>query len=43
MRRWLRKVVFTRENFLALMLALLLIVILIFAVDTSPTWIYQGF
>ena len=43
MGRWLRKVVLTRENFLALVLALLLIVILIFAVDTSPTWIYQGF
>ena len=42
-RRWLREVVFTRENFLALVLALMLIVILIFAADSSPTWIYQGF
>ena len=35
--------VFNRENFLALMLALILIALVIFAVDTSPTWIYQGF
>ncbi|HEX8991598.1 MAG TPA: hypothetical protein VF784_07945 [Anaerolineales bacterium] len=35
--------VFTRENLLALLFALLLLVILIFASDTTPTWIYQGF
>jgi lipopolysaccharide/colanic/teichoic acid biosynthesis glycosyltransferase len=35
--------VFTRENFLALMLALILIALVIFTADTSPTWIYQGF
>jgi len=40
---WFQRHVFTRENFLALLLAVMLIVILIFAVDTSPTWIYQGF
>ena len=43
MRRWLQKAIFTRENLLALLLALALIAIIIFTVDTSPTWIYQGF
>ena len=42
MRRLLG-VIFTRENVLALLLALLFVVILIFTVDTSATWIYQGF
>lgn len=32
-----------RENLLALLLALLLVTLVIFTVDTSPTWIYQGF
>jgi len=35
--------IFTRENLLALMLALILIALVIFTADTSPTWIYQGF
>ncbi len=35
--------VFTRENLLALLLALLLVALVVFTVDTSPTWIYQGF
>ena len=35
--------ILTRENLLALLLALLLVAILIFASDTTPTWIYQGF
>ena len=39
----IRDVIFTRENFLAMMLALILIALVIFTVDTSPTWIYQGF
>ena len=39
----IRNSIFTRENFLALMLALILIAVVIFTVDTSPTWIYQGF
>ncbi len=39
----IRDAIFTRENFLALMLALILIALLIFTADTSPTWIYQGF
>jgi hypothetical protein len=37
------KAIFNRENFLALMLALILVALVIFTIDTSPTWIYQGF
>jgi hypothetical protein len=42
----LRKIwgaVFNRENWLALLLALILIALVIFTADTSSTWIYQGF
>ncbi len=39
----LRRSIFNRENLLALILALLLIALVIFTADTSPTWIYQGF
>ncbi len=39
----IRDAVFTRENFLALMLALILLALVIFAADTSSVWIYQGF
>ncbi|HTP03420.1 MAG TPA: hypothetical protein VMJ64_18745 [Anaerolineales bacterium] len=35
--------IFNRENLLALLLALILIALVIFTADTSPTWIYQGF
>lgn len=35
--------VFTRENLLALLLALILVALVIFTADTTPTWIYQGF
>jgi hypothetical protein len=35
--------IFTRENLLALLLALILLALVIFTADTSPTWIYQGF
>ncbi len=42
MRRILQRI-FTRENLLALLLALILIALVIFTADTSPTWIYQGF
>jgi len=35
--------VFTRENLLALLLALILIALVIFAANTTPAWIYQGF
>jgi len=34
---------FSRENLLALLLCLILIALVIFTADTSPTWIYQGF
>ena len=37
------QVIFTRENVLALLLCLILIALVIFTADTSPTWIYQGF
>ena len=39
----LSKTLFTRENLLALLLCLILIALVIFTADTSPTWIYQGF
>ena len=37
------EIVFTRENLLAVLLCLILIALVIFTADTSPTWIYQGF
>ena len=37
------KRIFTSENLLALLLCLLLIALVIFTADSSPTWIYQGF
>ena len=37
------RVLFTRENLLAILLCLILIALVIFTADTSPTWIYQGF
>jgi len=39
----LLQAIFTRENLLALLLCLILITLVIFTADTSPTWIYQGF
>ncbi|HUG33274.1 MAG TPA: hypothetical protein VMJ90_00790 [Anaerolineales bacterium] len=36
-------IVFSRENVLAILLCLILIALVIFTADTSPTWIYQGF
>jgi len=39
----LSQVLFTRENLLAVLLCLILIALVIFTADTSPTWIYQGF
>ncbi len=35
--------IFNRENLLALLLALILFVLILLTIDTSPTWIYQGF
>jgi hypothetical protein len=39
----LTRILFTRENLLAVLLCLILIALVIFTADTSPTWIYQGF
>ena len=39
----LYKIIFTRENLLALLLCIILIALVIFTADSSPTWIYQGF
>lgn len=33
----------TRENFLAILICLMIIAILILTTDQSPQWIYQGF
>ena len=43
MMKRLYHMVFNRENFLALMLALILVALVIFTAGASPTWIYQGF
>jgi hypothetical protein len=43
MIRRLLAMIFSRENGLALLLAILLVLIIIFGIDSSPTWIYQGF
>lgn len=42
MKRMIR-ILFTRENLLAVLLCLIMIALIIFTADTSPTWIYQGF
>ncbi len=39
----LSETLFTLENLLAVLLCLILIALVIFTADTSPTWIYQGF
>jgi hypothetical protein len=33
----------SRENYYALLLFLIVVGLLLFTADTSPTWIYQGF
>jgi hypothetical protein len=43
MFRRLIGLILTRENLLALALAILLLLVLIFGIDSAPTWIYQGF
>jgi hypothetical protein len=35
--------IFNRENFLALLVCLILIALVIFTADSAPLWIYQGF
>jgi hypothetical protein len=37
------KWIFSRENCLALIVCLILILLTIFTADTTPSWIYQGF
>ena len=37
------KRLFSRENLLSFLLCLILIALVIFTADSSPTWIYQGF
>jgi hypothetical protein len=37
------KRIFSRENLLALLFCLVLVLLVIFTADTTPTWIYQGF
>jgi hypothetical protein len=39
MARWL----FSRENWLAVVLCLVLIALVILTADQTPQWIYQGF
>jgi hypothetical protein len=41
-RRFLR-LLLGPENLLALGLGILLILVVVFGSDTTPTWIYQGF
>ena len=37
------KSIFSRENFWALILALVVATLVIFTASSAPTWIYQGF
>jgi len=37
------KRIFSRENMLALALALIVIALIVFTADVTPNWIYQGF
>ena len=37
------KRIFSRENMLALALALIVIALIVFTADVTPQWIYQGF
>ena len=35
--------IFSRENMLAFLLALIVTALVIFTADVTPSWIYQGF
>jgi hypothetical protein len=35
--------IFSRENLIALLLALLILSLIIVTTDSAPQWIYQGF
>jgi hypothetical protein len=37
------KRILSRENLLAFLFCMILIALVIFTADSSPTWIYQGF
>jgi len=39
----MRRRIFSRENFFALLLALFIIILIIMMTDSTPQWIYQGF
>ena len=41
-KKMLRKI-FSRENLIALMLSILILLVIILSADTEPQWIYQGF
>jgi len=41
--KFLKDHVFTYENLLALIFALILIAVIIFTTKPPPSWIYQGF
>jgi hypothetical protein len=41
--KFLRKYIFTLENLLAFVFAIIVILLLIFTTKTPPSWIYQGF
>lgn len=43
MKTFLHTHLWTRENALALILALILVALVVFTADLAPTWIYQGF
>ena len=40
--RWVR-MLFSRENVFALVLALIVLLVIVVTADSSPQWIYQGF
>lgn len=41
-RKFIRRIA-SRENMLALALALIAIALIVFTADVTPNWIYQGF
>lgn len=43
MFRRLTRLIFSRENVYALLLAVFLILLIVMTTDSSPQWIYQGF
>jgi hypothetical protein len=43
MRRFLSRVILSRENLLAVALCLMVILLIIATTDSAPRWIYQGF